>query len=213
MFARSPGDQTLAKELSALSTAILSDARAGRGVVAPALSRYAGSGTAAGRAITADCDEGALQAVFTALEHAAPDDFLCIKGPGDTAYLGDVLATNLMGRKLAGAIVDGLVRDRDRIATMPLTIMARGLTPFNRRAKGPGRPMTAITIGGVDIAPGDWIVADSDGVIVIAPGEAADAVAGAARNAAIEARVGELIRQGMPVGEAVSRATKELAGG
>lgn len=213
MFARSPDDQATAQELSALSTAILSDARAGQGVIAPGLSRYAGHGTAAGRAITADCDEGALQAVFAALEHAAPGDFLCIKGPGDTAYLGDLLATNLIGRKLAGAIVDGLVRDRDRIAAMPLTIMARGLIPLNRRAKGAGRPMTPITIGGVAIAPGDWIVADSDGVIVITPHEAADAVAGAARNAAIEARVSELIRQGIAVSEAVAQATRELAGG
>lgn len=211
MFARNSEDAATATDLSGLSTAILSDACGGRGVVAPGLLRYSGNGTAAGQAITADCDEGALQAVFAALEHAMPGDFLCIKGPGDTAYLGDLLATNLMGRKLAGAVVDGLVRDRDRIAAMPLTIMARGLTPVNYRAPGAGRSMVPIAVGGVGIAPGDWIVADSDGVIVISPAEVDQAIAAAARNARLEARIAELIGQGVPVGEAVSHAKRDLA--
>ncbi|MGN6356698.1 MAG: RraA family protein [Novosphingobium sp.] len=211
MFQRNVDDVATGVDLSALSVAILSDARRGRDVIAPGLVRYAGSGTAAGRAVTADCEEGSLQAVFAALEHALPGDFLCIKGPGDTAYLGDLLAANLVRRNLRGAIVDGLIRDRDRVALMPLTIMARGLTPVNYRAKGNGRSMVPIVIGGVDVAPGDWIIADSDGVIVIPPAEAAQAISAAAENARVEARIADLMSQGVPVSEAVARALREAA--
>lgn len=205
-------DATLAERLQALSSSILSDALGGQGVVAPGLIRFSGTGTAAGHAITADCDEGSLEAVFAALELAKAGDFLCIKGGGDTAYLGDLLAANLARRGMAGAVVDGLVRDRDRIADAPLTIMARGLTPINRRAKGPGRPMVPVAIGGVTISPGDWVIADSDGVIVIPQSEVARAIAAADHNARVEARIGELVRQGVPVGDAVPQALRELAG-
>lgn len=208
---RSPDDVATAKQLRTLSSTILSDARRGAGVIEPGLHRFSGEGTAAGRAITADCDEGSVQAVFAALDHAQPGDFLCIKGAANTAYLGDLLATNLVGRGLAGAVVDGFVRDRDRIGAMPLTIVARGVTPLNLRAKGPGAAMSKITVGGVAIAPGDWVVADSDGVIVIPPDDVATSIEEAEKSARIEGRIGELIRQGVPVGEAVGQALAEMA--
>lgn len=209
MFLRKADDDAIAASLRGLSVAILSDVRGGQGVLAPGFERFAGVGTAAGRAVTAYCEEGSVQAVFVSLEEAMPGDFLCIRGPGDTAYLGDLLATNLAHRGLAGAVVDGLVRDRDRISSMPLTIVARGVTPVNLRAKGGGRSNVPMVLGGVDVEPGDWIVADGDGVVAIPSNEVAQAISAAARSAVIEARIAKLVLQDVPVREAVEKALSE----
>lgn len=205
-------DNTIARELSGLSTSILADARGGRGAVAPGLIRFSGKGTVAGRAVTAECAEGSLQAVFAALEQARPGDMLCTVGPGNSAYLGDLLATNIMRRGLVGAVIDGYVRDRETISAMPLTFMARGLTPVNQRRQDPGSSMVPVTIGGIVIAPGDWVVADDDGVLVIAPGEVEATLAKAQENARIEERIKALVAQGAKVTDAVRQAVAEITG-
>lgn len=204
-------DRDVASKLASLSTSILADARGGRGAVAPGLLRFSGTGTVAGRAITADCDEGSLQAVFAALEHAKPGDILCTVGPGNSAYLGDLLAANLIRRELAGAVIDGLIRDRAVLSAMPITFIARGVTPVNQRRQEPGRPMVPVTIGGVIIHPGDWVVADDDGVLVIAPTEIDATLAKAEENARIEERIRELVKDGVKVTDAVRQAVAEIA--
>lgn len=204
-------DRDVASKLASLSTSILADARGGRGAVAPGLLRFSGTGTVAGRAVTADCDEGSLQAVFAALEHAKPGDILCTVGPGNSAYLGDLLAANLMRRELAGAVIDGFIRDRAVLSAMPITFIARGVTPVNQRRQEPGRPMVPVTIGGVIIHPGDWVVADDDGVLVIAPTEIDATLAKAEENARIEERIRELVKDGVKVTDAVRQAVAEIA--
>jgi 4-hydroxy-4-methyl-2-oxoglutarate aldolase len=211
MTAENPVANQTARTLAGFSTSILSDVRAGKGIVEPGLVRMAGTGTRAGRAITARCDEGAMSAVFAALDAAQPGDFLCIQGPGNTAYLGDLLATNLVHRGLAGAIVDGFVRDRAAIAGMPLTIMARGLTPCNLRRKGGGDAQVTLELPGVTLNPGDWVVADDDGVIVIASDDVEATLAQAARQVQVEARVRALILAGVKVPDAVREALAEFA--
>src|SRR4051812_3901686 len=99
-----------ARRLAALSVSDLSDAMVGVGVLSPGWRRFSGSGTVAGRALTADCAEGALGAVFAVLEQAQPGDVLCMTAPGHTSYMGDLLATNLTQRGLAAAVVDGNIR-------------------------------------------------------------------------------------------------------
>ena len=71
----------IAQKLASLSASIIADARGGVGVLSAGLTRFSGSGTVAGRAVTADCSEGSLLAVFPALEHAEPGDVLCMAAP------------------------------------------------------------------------------------------------------------------------------------
>lgn len=198
-----------AAELACFTTSLLSDVRGGEGVIAPGLMRFAGTGTRAGRAVTARCEEGSLQAVFAALEQARPGDFLCIQGAGETAYLGDLLAGNLVQRRLAGAIVDGYVRDRCAIADLPLTILARGLTPRNMRRQGGGEAQVPLAVGSVTIRPGDWIAADDDGVIVLAPEELEQTLARAARQVRVETRIRELVLAGARLPDAVRQGMSE----
>ena len=195
-----------------LSTCILSDVLGGSGVLEPGLIRLGGTGTAAGRVVTAECSEGSLQPVFAALEVAEPGDFLCIRGPGNTAYLGDLLATNVVNRGLSGVIVDGFARDRSALAAMPATFCAKGLTPVNLRRQEPGKAMEPVQFYGVRIEPGDWLVVDDDGAIAIKPTDVEDAVHRANKAVRVEMRIKELILQKIPVPEAVRRAMEEAEG-
>lgn len=201
----SAGDtQAIAEKLRALSASVVADALEGRGaVLSPALRRFSGAGVAAGRAITADCAPGSLMAVFPTLEQARPGDMLCMSAPGPSAYMGDLLAANLAERKLSGAIVDGLIRDVSTIAKMPLTVFARGVTPLARRGREPGVSMQPIKWGDVEICPGDWIIADNDGVVIIEQRHVGDVLAKASELARMEERIAARIRDGMTVAEAV----------
>ena len=206
-------DNVIRLALQELSTAGLSDARGGAGVPEPVFTRFSGIGTVAGRAITANCAEGALQPAFAAIEQASEYDVLCIAGPGNTAYLGELLAANIVNRGLSGALIDGLVRDRAALATMPATFLARGVTPVNLRRQTPGIAMQPTPVGGITIAPGDWIIMDDDGVIVIPDNEVDDAISAAREGARIENRIRELVLQRMAVPEAVRQALAEIGGG
>src|SRR4051812_16429660 len=93
---RAPALTDIAARLARLSSSIVADVSEGRGVVSFGLVRFSGSGTVAGRAVTADCAEGSLRAVFPALDQAQPGDILCMTAPGSTAYLGDLLATHIV---------------------------------------------------------------------------------------------------------------------
>lgn len=192
-----------AERLAALSASGVADATGGKGVVRAGLVRYSGSGTVAGRAVTADCAEGSVLAVFPALDQAQPGDVLCMTAPGDTAYLGDLLATDIGNRGVAAAVVDGLVRDSHALAALPVSFFARGVTPTARRGDDPGRSMVPIDLGGVEVRPGDWIVADADGVVAIPSGEVEAVLEKAEDNARLEEQMLQRIKAGTKVMDAV----------
>jgi regulator of RNase E activity RraA len=197
------------RRLAVLSVSNLSDAAGGEGVASPGWRRFSGAGTVAGRAVTADCAEGALGAVFAALESAQPGDVLCATAPGPTSYMGDLLATHLAVRGLAAAVVDGNIRDAATIAALPVSVFARGLSPIALRRREPGRPMVPIEIGGVTVHPGDWVVADLDGIIVIRP----EQVVAALDKAEAAVRLEDRIMVRIQAGERPMDAVKAELGG
>lgn len=203
----------IARKLGALTTSGISDATGGRGVLSPGLLRFSGTGTVAGRAVTAECSDGSLWAVFPALDQSHRGDFLLLTAPGSSAYLGDLLATDISHRGLVGALVDGLIRDRDAVATLPISVFARGVTPMARRGREPGRPMVPIEVGGVRVSPGDWIVADSDGVVVIPPQEIDAVLLKAQEQAQLEARIMARIKAGAKVMDAINEEIGQPSGG
>ena len=77
-------------------------------------------------------------------------------------------------RKLGGLVLDGPVRDTDALRKMPLPVYATGSTPGGPHKEGPGEINVPISCGGVSVNPGDIIVADADGIIVIPLKDAPD---------------------------------------
>jgi RraA family protein len=107
--------------------------------------------------------------VHKALDVARPGDVIVVDSGGSAAnaVLGDLIATKAKHRKIAGFIVDGLVRDLPGILEIDLPVFARGTTSVGPLHRGPGEINYAICCGGIVVNPGDVIVADAGGVVVV----------------------------------------------
>ena len=102
------------------------------------------------------------------------------RGETGSGTLGDVLALRAKARGAAGVVTDGGVRDHDAVAAIGLPVYSRGAHPaVLGRRHVPWDVDVTIGCGGTTVQPGDIIVGDSDGVLVIPP-ELAEEVADAA---------------------------------
>jgi regulator of RNase E activity RraA len=117
-----------------------------------------------------------------AVESVGPGDVLVIDARGDTraATLGNILATRIMRRGAAGIVTDGAFRDTPSIAAMDLPTFAGGQSPdLSTAIHHPQDINVPIGCGGVAVLPGDLIVGDGEGVVVV-PLSVAESVVGAA---------------------------------
>ncbi|WHY70542.1 RraA family protein [Fictibacillus enclensis] len=107
--------------------------------------------------------------VHKAMDLAKPGDIIVIDACGDmgNAILGELMCHYAKVKQIAGYIVDGPIRDLQAIAEMGFPVFARGGTPRGPYKEGPGEINTTISCGNVPVNPGDIIVADDDGIVVI----------------------------------------------
>ena len=88
---------------------------------------------------------------------------------------GNVLTLTSRSDTLGGGfIIDGAIRDVSYIKTLPLPVYAAGVMPAGPYKEGPGEINVAVSCGGVTVHPGDILVGDEDGVVVISPSDALD---------------------------------------
>ena len=107
--------------------------------------------------------------VHKVLDVAKPGDIVMIDAHGSSlnAVLGDLISTKAKHRGIAGFIVDGFVRDIPDILKLDFPIFARGATPIGPLHRGPGEINYPVCCGGVVVSPGDVVVADGAGIVVI----------------------------------------------
>ncbi|HEU5142887.1 MAG TPA: hypothetical protein VFU04_07005 [Solirubrobacterales bacterium] len=131
-----------------------------------------------GTACTVKVYPGDNLMVHKALDVAKPGDVIVIDTSGSTmtAVLGDLISNKARHRGIAGFVVDGLVRDLAGIRALgDFPVFGRGVTPIGPLHRGPGEINHPISSGGVVVHPGDVIVGDLNGVVVV-PREIADAL-------------------------------------
>lgn len=124
----------------------------------------------AGYAITVKARAGDNLMLHAALEMAGPNDIIVVSNEGDRsrAIMGEIMVTYAKyDRKIAGIVLDGPIRDIDALSEMDFPLFATGSNPAGPFKEGPGEVNTPIAIGGVAVCPGDLILGDADGVIVI----------------------------------------------
>jgi 4-hydroxy-4-methyl-2-oxoglutarate aldolase len=135
----------------------------------------------AGPAFTIEAPPGDNLAFHRALADCPPDVVLAAATGGATeaAVWGEVLTVAAVERGVLGLVTDGAVRDCRRIRELGFPVFAAGTSPVGAAKGHPGELGTRVRLGGADIAPGDWLVADEDGVVVV-PAEALEETLGAA---------------------------------
>lgn len=124
----------------------------------------------AGPALTVKVYPGDNLMVHKSLDVAEPGDVIVIDARASTmtAVLGDLISTKARHRGIAGFIVDGFVRDLAAIQALgDFPVYARGVTPIGPLHRGPGEINYPVSAGGVVVHPGDVVVGDVNGVVIV----------------------------------------------
>ena len=145
---------------------------------------------------------GGYNAQKRAFDAVAAGEVIVIEARGDatTGTLGDILALRAQTRGAAGVVTDGGVRDFQAVAEIGLPVFSQGAHPsVLGRKHVPWDVDVTISCGGATVQPGDIIVGDSDGVIVIPPALAAEVAAEAVAQEIEDAWIAEQVAAGHPV--------------
>ena len=159
-----------------------------------------------GRAVTVTASAD-LVPVLAGLEQCGAGEVLVVDaGTTDDAVLGELFATEALRREMAGIVVYGLCRDTAVLAQLPLPIYALGTIP---RAAGATRlPVTQqpVHLGDVEVRPGEIVVGDDDGIVVLSDAELAAAIETAEAIQRREGRIRSAIQDGTSLFEQLNFA-------
>jgi 4-hydroxy-4-methyl-2-oxoglutarate aldolase len=161
--------------IAALGVATVHEAAGRVGIVDVPLIRVVPGSRVAGPARTALCQPGDNTMVHAAVAHARPGDVLVLTStePAPVALVGELLATQAQRQGVAGVLVDGAIRDLDELAELGLPIWTRHVRAQGATKGQVGKLDVPVVVGRVEIRPGDLVVLDGDGALVL-PAERLD---------------------------------------
>lgn len=153
--------------MSAISTPDLSDEAPEVRALELQFSNFGAIKQFGGQVVTIKCHED-NSLVKQCVDEAGLGRVIVVDGGGSRrrALLGDMLAEKAAANGWAGLVINGVIRDVDEIGQTNLGVQALGTCPIKTEKLGVGQRDIVIQMGGVDIAPGDYVYADNNGVIV-----------------------------------------------
>lgn len=162
------------KQFYDLPTTCISDALNGMNNLDPSIKPLQDSYKVAGRAFTVKIPAGDNTMVLKAIKEASPGDVLVVDAKGESyrAVAGDFVVSLAQKLGIAGIIVDGVIRDLIGVRSLNFPVFSKGTTVAASFKNGAGEINIPISCGGVSITPGDIIVGDADGVVVIPQADA-----------------------------------------
>lgn len=115
---------------------------------------------------------------------AEPGDIIVVDTGGcmSRSVCGEMMINQAIGRGVAGFVVDGCVRDIDCLDEIKFPVYTKGVTPQGPWKNGPGEINVPIACGGQVVFPGDILVGDGDGIVVIRPEDAEEVLGQAVEN-------------------------------
>lgn len=121
-----------------------------------------------GKAVTVNTMDGDWAKTVEAINIAGKGDVLVIKCSGDNeAVWGELATGSCINKGIEGVIIDGAVRDIDDIRMMDYPVFARRVVANAGESKGFGEINVRVICGDIEVNPGDWIVADDNGIMVL----------------------------------------------
>ncbi len=141
-----------------------------------------------GVALTVKLPVGDNLAAQAALDYAQPGDIIVLDGAGytDRALLGGMMLEYAKIKKIGGFIVDGAIRDLDEVKASGIPVFAKSVTTLGPYREGPGEINVPVVCGGQVVRPGDILVGDNDGIVVIPQEFALEVLEGAKAHLAKE---------------------------
>lgn len=181
-------DASVLAGLSELGVSTVHEADQRRGALDPTIRPIQVGARIAGSAVTVSCPPGDNLMIHAAVETCRPGDILVVTttSPSTDGMIGELLAISLRARGVIGIVTAAGVRDAAELRAMGFPVWARAISPQGTAKTSPGSVNVPVVCGGELVRPGDAIVADDDGVVVVARDRAAAVLAAARARAASE---------------------------
>jgi 4-hydroxy-4-methyl-2-oxoglutarate aldolase len=168
-------DPALIKRAAAFSSATLHEAMGRRGALPYGIKPIHPEIKLCGPGVTVSSPPMDNLMIHRAMYLAEPGDILVVVVGGgyEGGYFGEIMTFAAQRRGIAGFVIDGCVRDAALIHQMGFPVFARGLSIRGTKKEGGGTINHPIQVGDVTVSPGDLVLGDGDGVVVVPRGELA----------------------------------------
>jgi 4-hydroxy-4-methyl-2-oxoglutarate aldolase len=186
------------RRASEYPSSILADVAGRRGALSGRIAPLAATMRFAGPALTVEVRPGDNLMIHAALAIAKAGDVIVVDGKGDlgAALMGEIMCQQAVASGVVAVVIDGAVRDAEAIRALGLPMYAAGLNPNGPTKFVPGRINHPISIGGVSVQPGDLVVGDGDGVVIVPRWRIAEAAAELAAIRDKESGMDALVKSG-----------------
>jgi len=180
--------KAIVEQLAEFPVSIIGDGMGRQGIMDPGLKALNRDFKMCGPAVTVETRAADNLMVHAALKLAQPGDVLVVNAHGDLSagIWGEITTRMALRKSLAGLVMDGSVRDCREIAASGFPVFSRGVSPCGGGKEGTGQVNLPISCGGVPVHPGDIIVGDADGLIVVPKAMAEQAIVWARKRIEIE---------------------------
>lgn len=191
-------DQGILKGFREVSTASVHEVMGKRGALDAGLRPLWQGIRMCGPALTVRARAGDNLALHRAIYAAQAGDVLVADGGGYTeaGMWGDVTTTAAQARGIEGLVIDGAVRDQESVRGLRFPVFSRGVSMKGTTKKTLGEIGVPVNCGGVTVNPGDLVLGDEDGVVVVPSGMAAEVLEAARRKEAQEEEIRRQLRAG-----------------